>query len=67
MNNENGNLMYSQADEKLLFFGTHFLGRWTVASSVVKNPEIGRFLFFLAHILAYMIFACLLPEVHNHP
>jgi hypothetical protein len=33
----------------------------------VKNPEAGRFLFFLAHILTYMVFAYLLPEVRNHP
>jgi hypothetical protein len=30
-----------------------------------KNPETGRFLFFLVHILAYMVVAYLLPEVHN--
>jgi hypothetical protein len=33
----------------------------------VKNPETGRFLFFLAHILVHMVFAYLLPEVRNHP
>jgi hypothetical protein len=27
-----------------------------------KNPETGPFLFFLAHILAHMVFAYLLPE-----
>jgi hypothetical protein len=32
-----------------------------------KNPETGRFIFFLAHILTYMVFAYLLPEVRNHP
>jgi hypothetical protein len=30
-----------------------------------KNPETGPFLFFLAHILAHMVFAYLLPEAHN--
>jgi hypothetical protein len=39
---------------------------WTLVI-FVKNPETGRFLFFLAHILAHMIFAYLLPEVRNHP
>jgi hypothetical protein len=32
-----------------------------------KNPETGRFLFFLAHILTHMVFAYLLPEVRNNP
>jgi hypothetical protein len=39
---------------------------WTWAI-FVKNPETGRFLFFLAHILAHIIFAYLLPEVRNQP
>jgi hypothetical protein len=33
----------------------------------VQNPETGRFLFFLAHILAHLVFADLLPEARNHP
>jgi hypothetical protein len=33
----------------------------------VQNPETGRFLFFLAHILAHMVFAYLFPEARNHP
>jgi hypothetical protein len=32
-----------------------------------KNTETGQFLFFLAHILTYMVSAYLLPEVRNHP
>jgi hypothetical protein len=35
--------------------------------SFVKNPKTGRFLFFLAHILAYRVSAYLLPEVRNTP
>jgi hypothetical protein len=31
-----------------------------------KKPETGQFLFLLAHILAYVVFAYLLPEVRNH-
>jgi hypothetical protein len=38
--------------------------KWAI---FVKNPETGRFLFFLAHILTHMVFAYLLPEVRNHP
>jgi hypothetical protein len=45
--------------------GIKFL-TWTYGI-FVKNPETGRFLFLLAHILAYMVFAYLLPEVRNHP
>jgi hypothetical protein len=33
----------------------------------VKNPETGRFLFFLLHILVHMVFAYLFREVRNHP
>jgi hypothetical protein len=33
----------------------------------LKNPETCQFLFLLAHILAHMVFTCLLPEVPNHP
>jgi hypothetical protein len=33
---------------------------WTWAI-FIKNPETGRFLFFLAHILVYMVFAYTLP------
>jgi hypothetical protein len=33
----------------------------------VKNTEIGQFLFFLVHILTYMVFAYIRPEVRNHP
>jgi hypothetical protein len=40
----------------------HFLG----IGIFCKKPETGRFLFLLAHILAYMVFAYLLPEVRNH-
>jgi hypothetical protein len=35
---------------------------WTWAI-LVKNPETGRSLFFLAYILVHMVFAYLLPEV----
>jgi hypothetical protein len=38
---------------------------WTWAI-FVKNPETGRFLFFLAYILVHIVFAYLLPEVRNH-
>jgi hypothetical protein len=31
----------------------------------VKNPEIGRFLFILAHILKHLVFEYLLPEVRT--
>jgi hypothetical protein len=33
----------------------------------VKNPETSQFLFFLAHILAYMVFVYLVLEVRSHP
>jgi hypothetical protein len=39
---------------------------WTRAI-LVKNPETGRFLFFLVYILVHMVFAYLLPKVRNHP
>jgi hypothetical protein len=39
---------------------------WTEAV-FVKNPETNRFLFFLAHILAHMVFAYLLSQVRNRP
>jgi hypothetical protein len=39
---------------------------WTWAI-FAKNPETGRFLFFLAYILMHMVFAYLLPEVRNNP
>jgi hypothetical protein len=47
------------------FNGIKFI-TWTWAI-FVKNPETGRFLFFLAYILVHMVFAYLLPEVRNHP
>jgi hypothetical protein len=39
---------------------------WTWAI-FAKNPETGRFLFFLAYILLHMVFAYLPPEVRNNP
>jgi hypothetical protein len=39
---------------------------WTLVI-FVKNPKTGLLLFFLAHILAYMVFAYLFPEVRNNP
>jgi hypothetical protein len=33
----------------------------------VENSKTGRFLFFLAHILAHGVFTYLLPEVGIHP
>jgi hypothetical protein len=39
---------------------------WTQAV-FVKKSVTGRFLFFLAHILAHIVFAYLLAEARNHP
>jgi hypothetical protein len=53
------NLLYSVE----ILTGIKFITcTWAIS---VKNPETGRFLFFLAYISVYMGFAYLLPKVRN--
>jgi hypothetical protein len=40
--------------------------QWKLWTSV-KNSDTGQLLFFVAHILAHMVFVYLLPEVRNRP